>query len=728
MNTNRIRTSSLVMLVASSGISQYALSNEIQTYQLEEVLVTAQKQSQSLQKTPVAVTALSRNDLDKLGVSSLDGLADSIVSSLRISPNGNATSTLEVSIRGNGPTDVGQITREGHVAIYQDGFYLGRAQGLSMELAEIERIEVLRGPQGTLFGRNATGGAIQIVTALPTGEFSIEQNITAGRFDDRRSTTRINTPEIKGVSAKIDYMYRKQDGWVRNADKQEEDYNAVEKQGGRLSVHWQANNTTTWDNAYENAVSESTQPYFQVYRDNGGLIGDEGKRQTKTRFPLQLEPTMVDIESHSLIGTKRVNDNITVKSLSAYRTLKEEGNNNWGGVLYANGVNLAEDVDQRQWSQEFQVLGDYEHLTWVAGAYAYRERSKQTTQLHFTLDTDGSITGSGIPFTPIDPPITFGLPATHIEAKTDSKGLYGQTTWKPLSENEKLQLSLGIRYTEDEKKGDRFQYVENEFSLDSEHWDGQAIVSYDWNDLLSTYLKWGSAYKAGGANTRSATFDPYLEMEVNTWEAGLKSEWFDRRVRVNAAIFRSRYNDMQFDFVDPEVVLVTETLNAQETVRVSGFELELSARPTESLTLGLSYTYLDGDMPLQPNPLDNGALTRFELHQTPNHAGAITVDYMIPSSAGVFIGHLAIRSTDQYAYASVINPRLDGYTLVDGRITLPSLFSGQDTGDLEVSIWASNILDEEYVVVGYPIGVPPITTVQAFGQPRTFGIDARFSL
>lgn len=712
------------LLIISSGMVTpitMAAKNSDDT-KLVEVIVTAQKHEKDLQDTPMSLSVLQSYELEQLGIHSLDGLATGVVPSLRINPNGNTPSTLEVTIRGNGPTDVGQIAREGNVAIYHDSAYLGRAQGLSLALADIERIEVLRGPQGTLFGRNATSGAINILSKKPTGTFGIEQQFKLGSYDSQLSITRINLPAIADVSAKINYIREQRDGWVENTAPNASDFHAVEQSGAEFRLQWQPLDQLVIDYAYDYLSSENTQVYFTLYRDNIAAIGDEYGRQTKTRFPLLLEPTKVDVNGHQLDVDWSIDDHLRLKNITAYRKLSEDGNNNWGGVLYSNGLNLNEDIEQSQFSHEIQLLGDYNATDWVLGLYHFREKASQQIKYLFTLDPTGTITGTGIPYSTINPPTDFGLPATMVKVDAESSAAYGHLAWKPFGQNAKTTISAGLRYTQDKKRGARNQL--QFFTVDEDSVDFSLALSYQWGDHLSTFVSWSSAFKSGGANARSASFSPYDKMTVDAWEVGLKSEWLGQRMRINATLFGTQFKDMQFDFVDPNNVLIIETLNARREVSVDGFELDLTAMLTDSLRLALHYTYLDGHMPLQPNPLADDALYPFEMHQTPEHAGSLTIDYDFAMFAFEgFHAHLNLTSTDRYAYSSVVNPRLDAHTLVNGRLSLPRYSLGTDKGSLVMSFWGTNLLDEEYVTLGYPIGVPPATVIQSFGDPRMIGVE-----
>ncbi len=689
---------------------------------LEEVTVTAQKFEETLQGTPIAISVLNESQLSSLGISSLEALESGAIPSLGIVPHGNTTSTLTVAIRGNGPTDIAQATREGSVAIYQDGIYLGRAQGLSMELAELDRVEVLRGPQGTLFGRNATSGAISLVSKKPTGEFGLKQTVGLGNYNALRSVTRVNLPEFSGVSTKLEYIQSERDGWVKNTAPDASDFNESDKSGGRLSVHWQASESSSFDYTYDKSEVEASHLYFQLYLDASGIIGEERQRETSTRFPIQLDPSKTDIEAHALTGTWELNDALTFKSLSSRRRMDEDSNNNFGGTLNANGLNISERTEQQQWSQEFQLIGRYDDLQWVAGLYYFQEDVEQDIQLLFTLDTDGSITQTGVPFTPIEPPTTFGLPTSFIEAEVESRAVYGQGTW---GWSERASLTFGARYTQDDKSGSRFQFAAQNFDFDSDSLDASLSLNYDWTPNVMSYIKWGSAYKAGGVNVRSATFGPYDKEVVDTWELGFKSEFWEQRLRMNLAVFSSDYDDMQFDFINPANVTVNETLNATETVKVEGFEMDLTAVPVDGLLVGLSYTHINSKVPIQPNPLNPSVLQRFEISQTPEHAGSLMMDYTFaPGSFGTLSAHLDITSTSRFAYVATPSPHQDSYTLVNARLTLSDI--DVMGGTFRVTAWGKNLTDEAYSALSFPVGDAALRSIRAYGMPRTSGVDVSY--
>jgi len=191
------------------------------------------------------------------------------------------------------------------------------------------------------------------------------------------------------------------------------------------------------------------------------------------------------------------------------------------------------------------------------------------------------------------------------------------------------------------------------------------------------------------------------------------------------AVFSNNYTDAQLDFVDPANISIVETVNALNTVEVDGAEIELTMIPIAGLVIGLNYTYLDSSTSLQPNPLGGGAVTNFNLVQTPKHAGSLTMDYTFePFEFGTLIAHVDVTATDKYHYFGVGQAELDAYALVNARIVLADINIGNQGGALDFSLWAKNLLDEEYAFFG--IAVNGVGTIRSYGAPRTFGFNLTY--
>jgi len=706
---------------------------------LEEVIVTAQKREQSLQDVPIAVSALDTEQLVSLGINSIDALGSGIVPSLNVHPYGNSNSIQIVTVRGMGTAEVAAITSEPYVAVYQDGFYRGRAQGLSAEIADAQRIEVLRGPQGTLFGRNATGGAINTVTKKPSGEFGIEQTLGVGTNDERRSVTHLNLPEYQGLKAKIDYLYHAKDGWVKNVAPGENDFNAYVKRGGRLALDYQIADALNASYALDDIRMDTTAPYFQVYRDygipalGGPQFGAEGGRKTKTRGPVSpLDWTTTHVLTHGLTLNYSPSERLTLKSLTGYQKKSDDTRSNFGGALYYNGFIPWTNVDESLFSQEFQAVGSFERIDFIAGLFFLRENAKSETRSYFSLDMWGLYTG--IPGSPIDPPTLFDVfdpdgpqapPPQIVHMDSQSKAVYGQLTWTPPILNDALKLSAGGRFTKERKTAHRDFKTRAGFDFDESRFDPMLSTEYRIADGISAYAKWTTAYQAGGANPISASFTPYGNMVVKSTELGFKSEFWERRARINADVFRTIFDGMQLEFIGNPIT-VTETIAAERSAVSKGLEIDATVMPLPGLVIGASYTRLITHIPLQPNPLLNGTLQKFDATVSPAHAGSGTIDYTFPEfGIGKLIAHVDVTSSSAYAYMALNNQRWDGYTMVNARLSLSDIAIANQ-GNLQLSVWGKNLTDEQHVTFSFPVGTPASDIVQTFAEGRTVGFDAVF--
>lgn len=211
----KIRLINSIVCVCFLAASHQGFSQEFEDRQslvLEEIIVTAKKRLETEQETPIAISVLGEQALAEKGIASLVDLSSGAIPTLKVSPSTTSPMTLVFFLRGVGNTDAEQVTKESGVGLYLDGVYLSRAQGLGMDLADLERIEVLRGPQGTMFGRNSVGGAINMTSKGPLGAFSVSQSLTVGSFGNVKTVSHLDLPSVKGISSKISYVYAEQDG------------------------------------------------------------------------------------------------------------------------------------------------------------------------------------------------------------------------------------------------------------------------------------------------------------------------------------------------------------------------------------------------------------------------------------------------------------------------------------------------------------------------------------
>lgn len=721
---------SAISIVMSLPLIGHAQSRAV----LEEVVVTAQKREESLQDIPIAVAALSKSQLMKFGIDDLGGLVDGAIPSLKVQPNFDGSSTLVLSMRGVGSADVGQITKDLGVGVYVDGVYLGRAQGPALGLTDLERIEALRGPQGTLYGRNSLGGAVNLISAKPTGEFGIEQLFSVGSYDYFRSLTHVNLPQMGDISAKLSYLYSEDDGWVDNKFPGAENFGMSGTEGGRLALRWAPSDDFLVDYSLEKSHVKSTMNYFQFSGipelAPGFTLFDpsliESPAREKSRIGVPLEPTRTRVEAHTLIAQYSLTDQLELKSITGIRNLENDLFANYGGVL-GSGRNTQDDLEADQWSQEFQLVGSSDRLQYVAGLYWYEEKAKMDRMAYATLVFDPPFgTGSSMPIS-AGPELAVLDAGTRARAETESRAAFGQLTWTPAAAvfNDRLDVTIGLRYTDDRKEGKRPWYLGNldgsRFKFDTDRVDPMVSLNWRWTEDLSTYVRWATGYRAGGANLSSADLAAYDEEELESLEIGLKSEWFAGRMRVNGAVFETTYKDKQMDFPNPMNPSETATVNASNgDVKISGLELSIEA-VLGRLSASLHYDYLDGEIRPQMSPFAGGNYVNFELQATPRHSGSVELSYEFPRLRfGDLTATVTYTGSDDYYQNPQNFVHNDGWDLVNARLTLSSIPLGDIPGKLEVTLWGRNILDEAHIVQGMATA---ISHAAVYNQPRTIGVD-----
>lgn len=698
-------------IAAAPLINAQEANQDVNKFAIEEVVVTAQKRSESLQEIPIAITAYGEAALEAKGAVDIGSLSSS-VPSLTFTPYPSSSGALIMFMRGQGANDVGQITKEGAVGMYIDGVYMARPQSSSMDLADIERIEILRGPQGTLYGRNTTGGAINVHTKKPTGEFNFKEHLTIGNQGRVRSLTTLDLPAMGDVAAKVSYLNSRKDGYVENVGGKN-DFGEESQSGARLALRWDVSDNIVVDYAVETGDVESTPIYYQ-----NNLLASPSystKPHTKSSQAAYLPVSETEFNGQSLTVTWDVSENLSIKSISGYRELDTHYYQDYMNASFvAYGYKTDDDITSRQWSQEFQFVGSAldSRLEYVAGLYIFNE-----TASHFQKSDIGG----------------FLLLDRDVDTENDSAAVYAQASYTPNILEDKLTVTAGLRYTEDDRKGVRNSMssfetnIKNDQSYDSV--DPMLTVSYQINDDMSAYAKMVTAYKSGGFAEASSDFTiAYDPEEITSFEAGFKSYWLDRRVRVNVAAFIADYEDMQLDLSpDPSQVFIVNTYNAG-TAEISGIEIDLMWQASENLQLSLDYSYLNWDIEEVINPGTGADVTKeFVLPYTPEHAYTVNANYQFPDVA---IGRFDLNvdyswQDDIYMSAGTTsNPsvkkdwEIGAYGLVNARLNLT--VAGIDTGELRIALWGKNIEDKNYEAHRFTAGAG---SAVAWAEPRSYGID-----
>ncbi len=702
---------------------------------LDEVIVTAQKRPEQLQDTPIAISVLDAAALADRGVSTLADLVDGQVPSLRVTPVGGRPSSLVVGMRGVVPSDATQISRDTAVGVYVDGVFLGRVQGLGAEFIDVERIEVLKGPQGSLFGRNAVGGAINIVSRAPAGEFGLVQAVGLRNFDGANAAISVDFPEWKDLSAKLSLVYNKRDGWIDNPLPNQADFNAYERYGGRGTLRWEPTEAFSVSYAIDLTRDASTPNHanlLEIYPGAprlGPRVALQPGRLSSIDVGVVLEESVGEVEGHSVTASWRPDAGIELRSITSFRQLSQSQFDNGGAntFAYRAGSNFGRyslaDVEQEQVSQEFQLIGGGDSFRYVAGLYYLKEDASDSAYTPNTLRWSAD----GLSYSVLAAPVGSTPPPSRASiAESTSLAAYGQATWTPPIADGRLELTGGARFTSDQKDGRLTKLngadTDRRFEFESERIDPTATLAFEIAQGIDSYVRWGTAYRAGGANSRSATFRTFDEEEVATWELGLKAEWFDRRARIGIALYETDYRNLQIDFTDPSNPSATETVNTDDPATIRGVEIDFAAQPVRALTLSAAYAYTDAELPPQLNPFSGRRESTFIVY-TPEHAATIAADLKLTTALGPLTIHGDIDVRSGY-HAGATLPLTDAATVGNVRVTLDPPFFGR-SDSMSISAWVRNIADEAHVVYDFAVTGTGLINgrVGGFNEPRTFGID-----
>lgn len=707
---------------------------------LTEIVVTAQKRETNLQKTPIAISVLGTEDLANRHVQSLADLMDGAVPSLRVAPFFSRNSALTVGIRGIVPFDANQPSRDSGVGIYIDGVYLGRSQGLGMALIDIERIEVLKGPQGTLFGRNSTGGAVSIVSKKPSGEFGLRATAGVRNFGGYSAEAHLDLPSIAGISLKFDGVLSKRDGTVENTLAGEDDFNRFDRKGVHGAALWEpsASFSAQLDADYSHDV---TTPYYvQLINKNPAapalapIVQVQPDRADTVDIGVPQQGNVGETYGAALHLNWRPAEGVELRSISSYRHLEQDQWDNGIGAhagVFRPNANFARyslaSLRQEQYSQEFQLVGSAGAFDYVAGLYYYHEAGDDDAWSPNTMrwNADGT---AATPLPSLAAGATGPFPDRASTAKADSYAAFGQATWTPV---DMLHLTIGGRYTHDKKSGRLYKVngadAPYSFDFSADRFDPQVTLAFDPSTDVHLYGKWGTAYRAGGANSRSLTYRAFGSEQVSTFEAGVKTSFWDRRARFNLAAYTTRYTDIQIDFTAVNLNnsnrTTIETVNAPGKGTIKGIEADLSVTPLSGLTLSAGYAYTHGELPEAANPFLNGALQNVFIVYTPEHAGSAAIDYTVPvAGETVLRAHLDANVAEGYRAQSGEDVLTDSSFVVNGRLALGGLRMANGAA-LELSLWSRNLFNEQHLFVRSHAAYAAGGDYGIFNEPRTFGLD-----
>ena len=688
---------------------------------IEDIVVTAQRREESLQTTPVSIEAFGARELESKGITGLTDLRAN-VPALQLTPFPNNAATTQVFMRGVGLSD-DQITQDGGVAVYMDGVYVARSQGLAVEVADLERIEVLRGPQGTLYGRNATGGAINFVTRKPDLDaFGFKGQVSLGNYDHRRFKAAVNVPLGHTLAVRLSYVNQQQDGFVRNPGTGVKRWGDEDRQAMRGDLLWEPSDAISLRYAYDRTEIGDTPAYVAATP-----FHPQTAPRPKAGSPLvrDLLPNDIVSQGHSLIGEWQPSDTLTVRSITGYRKLDNFQNQDYlTGVL--GPIPLQKNssrAKQDQWSEEIQLVGD-----------AFEDRLQYVVGYYFFTEEGSNFSNS---FSPPTATRSF----TTATIKNRSHALFAQGTWTPALLDDRLHLTVGLRQSWDKRAATLARSTQvgggaivpvpglGDGSRDFKDFSPTFVVAYDAAETVHLYAKAVKGYKSGGFNIRAsslARFDQGFGPETLwSFESGIKSQWLDNRLRFNLAGFVSKYRDIQINVQsDPTNVRLTDVLNAGRAT-VKGIEMDVTLVPVRALRITANYSYLHARYNRILNAAGVDVARDYRFTNAPAHTLALDLSYDLPPTP---IGKLTANvnytlQSDKFTNATVTNGRyiVGDYGLMNARLSLGDI---PGLRGVSAALWARNLTDKDYYLLQFNIGRPGAI----YGEPRAYGIDLSVEL
>ena len=680
-----------------------------------EIVVTAQKRTENLQDVPISIVAMGTEGLEKRGITSITDLG-STVPDLQVVAHPNSATSQRIFIRGVGAND-DQFTLDPAVAVYVDGVYVARSQGLSADTAEIERIEVLRGPQGTLYGRNATGGAVNVITKAPElGKFRAKQAVSVGNYGQFRSHTLVNVPIGDALALQLAYLRSEKNGFVDNIGTGVKRFGDQRRDSYRAAVRWEPTDHIAINYAYDRSEISDT----PIFLAGVPLYPAKAARPNQGSVYVQdLKPNDVTVQGHSLTVSFNLNDNLTLKSITGYRKLSNFTYMDYHSGIYAPNSFLISSFDQKhkQFSEELQLVGQTagESLSYILGLYYFDEKAD-------SFDTSRLL--------------LMNWADRNVRIHNKAYAAFGQATWR-LPFEDRLSVTAGLRYSSDDRKAVMDQWRRSPAGVISgitptgyakRKFDNLApyfSLAFKPTRDLNLYAKWTRGYKSGGFNTRAssiARFEEGFGEENNTViEVGAKAELLDRRLRLNGAVFRGRYKDIQVNIQsNPNDPNITDLLNAGRA-NISGFEFDVTIQPTDALQLVVNYSYLDAQYKKVITAAGTDISKTVAFVGAPKHTLVASAQYQFPSTPIGALSAFVETSIQDKRFGTALSRSyvIPSYTLVNARLTLSEIPLG--FGKWQASLFGKNLTNSNYYLSYVSAGVP---TAQ-FGDPRSYGFEVK---
>ncbi|PCI69051.1 MAG: hypothetical protein COB38_08500 [Gammaproteobacteria bacterium] len=730
-----IRYPELKYIVLFSGLLTpfvYAAESDVTGADAEEevsniIIVTAQKREQDIKDVPISMSVLTSDILDKSG-------AQSLLEMQKIVPNFSFDSVNgfdNISVRGvgGGGRNIGFDPRAG---LYIDGVYIGQAAALSAPLFDMERVEVLRGPQGHLFGRNTVSGAVSLVTKDPSESFAGFVKVVAGSENNREIHAGVEGSLSDTITAKVSTAFQTRDGFVKNIF-DDSDLDDVKRKVIRSKIIYAPSDILAIDFSFDYAKTDFKslvgEPVSQNHPALGPLLTPFISEPPRSVNFNQTPGSFHDLGGASITVDYELSGGNIVTAISGYRT-SEQARSNDTDYSPIDLISIDYTDESKQFSQELRIASPGDQDTrYVVGLYYLTDEAK-TERI-----ANASAALIGVP----------GYNENNDSAvDTTSTALFAAID---IDLSESLTLNLGMRYT-DETKDLNYRLV-NSFGLEpigafglihepgyvdsrnESHFKPTVGFTYAINDDLNVYTKYATGFKSGGFNVDFLGEAAFSEIEFDTedvesYEFGIKGRTAKGVVNYDLAIFQSIYTDFQIlQFVEVAPSVFLPVLRNAAEVETTGLEASTSVYVTNDFRIGANVGILDAEFTSFPNGNALGQdLAGNELPNAPKLTGAITMDYYYPmDSLGGGVDFYFEYSFRDKSFADAENlPKreLGERNLVTARITFTP-----DDDSWSVSIWGNNLFNDTYIDIA---GTDFLATdFVRYGAPRTVGIDLTFN-
>ena len=703
------------LLSSAPVAAQPAAPGDENRGRIESIVVSAQKRDERLQDIPMSVTALTPATLAEFNVTDINTLQAAVPNLLFLSVG--SVNTVTAYLRGIGTANP-VFTQDPAIGIYVDDVYLTRSLGANRNFFDVDRVEVLRGPQGTLYGSNSPAGAIKIVTTKPDlkAGFRAKAEVVVGKYDEHDLNVAMNLPISDGtMAARLAVMYAKHDGYQTNlvdgSDGSTNDSLSARLHFlAKLNEQWNvllSGDTARVRNIPTNGVSYLTSPI------GGDAFTTPGFN--KRDFFSEIKDRYDDVDNHGVTADVRGRLlGADFRSISAYRKLEEKLNQDVDGTAL-NRFTGHQELKNRQFTQELNLGGTQGAVNWLVGAYYIREKNDFLWDVNF------------LQFLPPPVLIAAGLtPKFQLFDQTkDSWAVFTQETWNV---TDLLALTAGVRWTEEKKDFHVVGFnetapvargippgtpvpgfdIRQEKSWSAPQW--RVAADYRVTEDALTFISAARGFRSGGFNggARSipeAVAPPFDPEFATTYEVGAKTEWLGHTLRVNATYFYTDYKDQQVSFLNQGGFFGTSTINA----RMRGVEIESLLKPMQGLTLFANVATL------------NGHTNSDTILSAPNAKYQFTVGFDFTQPVGNGLSWFASSNyfrTAMYDGSTQHDPlrAIPAHYILGARVGLQS-----DNGRWKLELIGNNLTNRYYPLFGF--NIPPLQTQVRFpNDPRTVNL------